>query len=134
MKLIYALSLCFMMAPALAQTPQGMSQQDMQTMMQAAQQMMACMSQVDQTEVKQLEQRSNEMEAEIDSLCKAGKRDEAQEKALAFSKEIMASPAMQQMKECGKQFEGMKGMESIMPKMGIDAIEKELKENHVCDS
>lgn len=126
----HMIPLLFIAAPALAQGPQGMSQQDMQNMMQAAQQMASCMAQIDQSEIKALEKRSKEMEAEIDSLCKEGKRDEAQQKAMAFGREIKDSPAMQQMKKCGEM---VKGMKSMMPSMGIKDMEEEYKNKHVCD-
>ena len=131
MKTIKILPFLFLITPALAQGPQGMSQQDMQKMMEMAQKMQACMAQIDRAEIKELEARSSAMEAEIDALCKAGRRDEAQQKAMAFSKEMVRTPAMQQMKKCGEQVEGMA---DIMPGMGVEDIEKEFKDKHVCDS
>ena len=59
---------------ALAQSPQGMNNPDMQKMMQKMQEMQACMEKVDQSELKSIEQRSQQIEAEVKSLCAGGKR------------------------------------------------------------
>ena len=76
-------------AVVFAQNFQNMTEQDMQRMMELAQKMQACMEQVDQAQLAQLEQRSKEFEAELKALCDAGKRDEAQKKAMAYGKEMM---------------------------------------------
>ena len=61
-----------------------MNEDDMQKMMQQAQEAQACMQKVDQAKLKEIERRSRQVESEIKSLCKRGERDAAQEKALSF--------------------------------------------------
>ncbi len=109
---------------AMAQNYQGMSEADMQNMMQ---EMQACMQNVDQNKLKALEQRSNQFEAEMKSMCASGKRDEAQAKAIAFGMEINNDPTIQAMRKCG---EIMKGMMPMMPIMKQD---KDFSKHHVCD-
>ena len=109
---------------AMAQNYQGMSEADMQNMMQ---EMQACMQNVDQNKLKALEQRSNQFEAEMKSMCASGKRDEAQAKAIEFGMEINSDPTIQAMRKCG---EIMKGM---MPMMPIVKQDKDFSKHHVCD-
>lgn len=127
MKTVIALTTCLLTMPALAQMPQGVDQQDMQAIMLEMQKMQECMADVDSSELKALEQRSKELEAEVKALCSAGKRADAQDKAVDFSKEIMASKAMQTMKACTADLAAM------APQMNIPDMTEELKQKHVCD-
>ena len=111
---------------ALAQNYQGMSEQDMQKMMQQAQKMETCMQNIDQAKIKQLEQRSYQFDAELKSLCASGKRDEAQAKALAFAQEMNADTTVQKLKKCGELMQGM------MPKMSFMEQPTD-RSGHVCD-
>jgi hypothetical protein len=128
MNLSYALPMLLFTANALAQNVQGMSGQDMQSMMQKMQEMQSCIANIDQAELKALEQRSEKMEAEVKDLCSAGKRDEAQQKAMDFGREVSDSPAVQTMKKCTA------GLEGMMPDIGVGDILEELKDKHVCDN
>ncbi len=110
-----------------AQNYQGMSEGDTQKMMQQMQKMQACMQNVDQAKLKVLEQRSYQFEAEVKSLCDSGKRDEAQEKAISFGKEIVNDPTMQAMRQCSEMMKGM------VPKMPFMAQDKDRSSHHVCD-
>ncbi len=96
-------------------------------MMQQMQNMQSCMQNVDQEQLKMLEQRAYQTEADVKSLCASGKRDKAQERAISFGKEISKDPTMQAMKKCG---EGMKGM---MPKMPFTNQGEDHSSQHVCD-
>ncbi len=112
---------------AVAQNFQDMSQEDMQKMMQQMQQAQACIQKVDQNELKALEQRSNQFQAEVKSLCADGKRNEAQQKALVFGREIVKDPTMQAVKKCSEV------VTVGMPEMPYTDPEKYLAEHHVCD-
>ena len=112
-----------------AQNYQNMSEADMQKMMQQMQQAQACMAAVDQSELKQFEQRANQLEASVKALCASGKRDQAQQQAIAFGREVTSSPAMQKMQECGKMMEGaMPGMPSMR-----DYASSGGENQHICD-
>jgi dsDNA-specific endonuclease/ATPase MutS2 len=86
---------------------QGVSEADMQDMMQMMQKMQECMAKVDQSALEGLEKRSEELEAEIKSLCEQGKKKKAQKKAIAFGKEMMDNPALKQMRKCSEITKGL---------------------------
>jgi hypothetical protein len=120
----------FLLSPAAA-LAQGMDQQDMQNMMPQMQEMAVCMQAVDMNEIKALEKDTEKFEAEMKGLCKDGKRDEAQEKAIEFSKKMMASPALTAMRKCTeKMAASMKGM---MPNMDPEEMAIDYSKHHVCD-
>lgn len=129
LKVAGAMLLLAFSAGSPAQGPGGMSQQDMQNMMQGMQKMQACMQSVDQAELKKFETRGQQMEREVKSLCAAGKRDAAQQKAMAFGKEVAANPSMKKMGECSQMMAGM------MPKMPfLQQVEQQSESNrHICD-
>jgi len=100
-------------------------------MMQQAQKMQACMGSIDQSQISAFEQRSKAAEARVKSLCASGKRDEAQDEAMAFALEMKANPEIQKIMECTK---GMGNMMSGMPYMGQGQDNADGKSSsHVCD-
>jgi len=119
----------FLSAPLVASALdyQGMNEADMQKMMQQMEKMQSCMEDVDEKELKALEQRSRQMEAEIKSLCAGGKRDQAQNKAISFAKEIANDATMKTMRKCGEM------MKDVMPKMSFSGLEKDSASRHICD-
>ena len=125
-KLILMLALSVVPTFALAQSNSGMSE-DMMQMLEQAQKAQACMEEIDTSEFDRLEQEGAKMEQEIDALCASGKREQAQDKAIAYSKEMMAMPAMQKMRECSEMMRGM------LPDMPFDNFEEEFKNKNICD-
>ncbi len=120
-----------LIAPFTALAQQGMNQQDMQNMMAQMQEMAVCMQTIDQKEIKALETDANKFEAEVKTLCKNGKRDEAQDKAVEFSKKMLSSPALKTMRGCTEKMSAsMKGM---MPNMDPEEMAKDYSDHHVCD-
>ncbi len=107
----------------------GMSEEQMQQMMQQAQGMQTCMQDIDQAEMQAFEQRANQMSEETQALCASGKRDEAMQMATAFGKEVSGSKAMQAMKKCGE------GMKNRMPKIVAAAQDDQQGKSgrHICD-
>jgi hypothetical protein len=114
---------------ASAQNYQGMSEQDMQNMMQQMQEMQTCMQDIDQSRLKAFEQRAIAVEAEVKSLCANGKRDAAQQEAIALAREITSDPDMQKMRKCTEN------MQDMMPGMPYisQASEPDTSARHVCD-
>lgn len=107
----------------------GMSESDMQNMMQQAQKMQTCMQGIDQTRVKAFEQQASTVEARVKSLCADGKRDDAQQEAVTFAREMSSDPDIQKIMECGKMMSGM------LPPMPFieQASGKNESAGHVCD-
>jgi hypothetical protein len=127
MKMSTVILLLLMPMVAGAQNYQGMNEADMQKMMEQMQKMQSCMENVDQEQLKALEQRSYQYEAELKSLCASGKRDEAQKKAMLFGKEIAKDPAMKAMSKCREMAKG------VNLKMPFMAQEEDASNKHVCD-
>ena len=125
-KQIWILLVFFTPAIVFAQSNTGTSQ-DMQKMMEQAARAQVCMQEIDTSEFEKLEQEGKKMQAEIKALCDAGERTQAQDQAIAYSKEMMALPSMQKMRECSELMRGM------LPKMPFDNFEEEFKNKHVCD-
>ena len=116
----------------LAQNPMGMSEADMQNMMQQMQKAQACMEKIDQSELESLEQKAKQYEAEMRSLCASGKRDQAQDKAMIYAKDIMNHDAVREARRCGEMMQGM--MKGMMQNMSVMEQEKDYSKIHVCDS
>jgi len=116
----------------LAQNPMGMSESDMQDMMQQMQKAQACMEKIDQSELDALEQKAKQYQAEMKSLCASGDRDKAQEKALTYAKDIMNHPAVKEARRCGEMMQGM--MKGMMQDMSVMDQDKDYTKMHVCDS
>lgn len=101
----------------------------MQKMMQQMQQAQSCMEGIDQAELTKFEQRAKQMEASVKALCASGKRDEAQQEAMTFGREVASTPAMNKMRECSKMMEGaMPGMPNMH-----DYSSGESDDQHICD-
>jgi predicted nucleic-acid-binding protein len=132
MKILAIILLLIIPMVTVAQTSQNMSQEDMQKMMQQMQKMQSCLEQIDQTKLDALDQRSSEMRTKVESLCAKGKRDEAQQTAISFGKEMAKDPTMQSARKCTEMVsnEMMKGM---MPKFPMMDLEEDLSSRHVCD-
>ena len=71
-----------------------------QMLLDQAQGIENCMAELDAAATQTLRARSERVTVEVESLCKAGKRDEAQARALAFGREMADSPAMANLQEC----------------------------------
>ena len=124
------ISLLLMPITASAQNMGGMTEAQMQQLMQQAQSMQNCMTNIDQTEMEAFQQKAEAMDAEVKALCAAGKRDAAMARAMAFGKETAQSSIMQDMKKCG---EGMKNMLPNLPKTAHPTDDTSGKPRHICD-
>ena len=126
------MGVCLLVLPviSMAQPMQGMSEDQMQKMMQQAQKMQECMQNVDQSSLQELEQRSRKVTADIQTACAAGDRDEAMEIAKGFGKKMMSDPDILEMKKCSEM---MAGMMQEMPNMPKAFDMDDYKDKHVCD-
>ncbi len=125
---ILAILLFLLPMVLLAQNYRGMSEEDMQKMMQQMQAAQSCMENVDQSRMRELEQRSRTMEAEVKSLCAEGKRSEAQKMAISYGKEIAEDRTVQELRKCGDMMKGS------MPKMPyMNQPQERDSSQHICD-
>jgi Skp family chaperone for outer membrane proteins len=113
--------------PVYAQNISNMNEQDMQQMMEQAQKMQACMQDIDQSRLPELERRSHDMQAEVKSLCAEGKRDRAEQTAMDFAMEMSQDKDLQAMRKCGEMMQG------VMPKIPPIGYERSAKNKHICD-
>ncbi|MCW8943084.1 MAG: hypothetical protein OQK93_07905 [Gammaproteobacteria bacterium] len=136
MKNIAITLLCLMPVISFAQNPMGMSDADMQKMMQQMQEAQACMEKIDQSQLDALEKKAKQFEAEMKSLCASGKRGEAQDRAMDYMKEVVGSPVVKEAKRCGEMMKGMMdGMMQGMNQQGsLMTEDKDYTNQHVCDS
>lgn len=113
--------------PVYAQNPSNMNEQSIQQMMEQMQKMQACMQNIDQSRLPELERKSRLIEAEIKSLCAKGKRDQAEQRALDFAKEIEQDKDLQAMRKCGEMMQG------VMPQMPFVDDEQSTGTTHICE-
>ena len=126
MKLSLFILTLLLPAITMAQGYPGMSEADMQRMMQNMQGAAACMQGIDQARLEAFGQRAEKVESEIKALCAKGERDAAQSKGLSFAREVNTDPDILKMRKCG---ENMRGMMPFMAQAGsADASGK-----HICD-
>lgn len=105
---------------------QSIDQAQMQQMMENAQKMQACMSEVDQSAMEAMARDAQAFQEKIEALCAAGKRKQAMSDAIAYGKQINASPDMKKMRKCSKYMQGM------MP--DIPALDPTTEGgSHICD-
>ena len=71
-----------------------------QMLLDQAQEIESCMSSRDAAATEALRARSEQVTAQVQALCKTGKREEAQARALAFGREMADSPAMENLQNC----------------------------------
>ena len=122
---IFALTIA-VSANASAQNMSGMEGMNMQQMMAQMQKMQQCLMQVDEAELRDYESRINKLEPELKSLCQSGKRDEAQQIAIKFGKEIASSNAVKTIQACTKNMQA----NAFMPALpDFD----NLGDRHICD-
>lgn len=79
---------------------QLLDQAQVQMLMEQAAQIQQCMTKLDPAATNALRARGERMSADIEALCKAGKREDAQAKALEFGREVAKSPVMNDLEEC----------------------------------
>jgi hypothetical protein len=123
MKKRIALVLLLLPMTAQAQNPYDMGGEEMNRMMM---QMESCMENIDEARMDALQGRSDQVNAEIRALCAQGKRDKAQQRAVAFGREMAADPTVKQMRRCGEMMQGM------LPELDY-MTEEEARAGHVCD-
>ena len=113
----------------LLQAGQGLSEQEMQQLMEQVQKMQECMAKVDQSAMEAQAKKAEKVQKEMKTLCDAGKRDKAQGLAIDYGKEASKSKVMNEIKKCSEM---VAGEMQQMPMMQ-DMI-KDYQNQHVCDS
>lgn len=125
---VIALSL-LLPAIAFAQEMPSMNQTDIENMMNNLQGVETCMQNIDEKKLDELKRGAERVKSEVDALCRAEKRSQAQAMAVLYGKKMANDPTMQAMMKC---VEPMKGMMKSVPMMPFDEV-IENSDRHVCD-
>lgn len=123
--------LALLPATPLVAQQEGMSEEQLQQMMQGAMQMAACFQNLDQDKLQAMATRGKAIEQELRQLCAAGDRSTAQRKAMDFGREFTQSDEFKQLQQCGDMAQSLlDGMpdyfKGTMPEGSSD-------QRHVCD-
>jgi len=117
----------FLLSPMAVLAQQGINPE----MMQQLQEMSTCMASIDQKEMKALEKEGKKFDRKVKSLCKSGKRDEAQKLAIEYGMKVANSPVLLTVRKCTENLSGaLKGM---VPDSPADKMAKDYSKYHVCD-
>ena len=108
------------------------NEEQMKRMMEQAQKAQACMEQIDRGKLEALARKAEQVEADIESLCDAGKRDVAQRQGMTFALEMSQSDVAKDMRKCSEIMAGAMGT-SFMPGMSFPSLD-DMADEHVCDS
>ncbi|MEN8188779.1 MAG: hypothetical protein ABFS19_02950 [Thermodesulfobacteriota bacterium] len=102
---------------------------DMGKMMELVEKMQRCMEKIDKTRLTAIQQESEQFQNELKGLCKGGKRDKAQEKAVAYGEKMMKDSTVIQMQKCGELTRG------LMSEYAAPTLVEQLdySNRHVCD-
>jgi len=120
MKISAYLLLLFFSTSLLASEAYQMDKKEMEIMMQQMQEMQDCMQKINQADITSAEQRAMKITSEAKALCAQGKRDQAQEHVIAFSKKLAETPALQELRRCSEIATGMAPMIPILDQYKVD--------------
>lgn len=96
-------------------------------------QMQKCLGKIDSSAMERLSEQNKAFEAEIEALCKADNRDQAQSKAISYDQQMLADPVVQAMKKCGEDISGL--LANIVDGQDENSVEQmEKRSRNVCDN
>jgi hypothetical protein len=111
-------------------TAQQPSEADLQRLQAQAQEMQACFAKVDQTALADLRARGESVAADINALCAANKRDEAQRAAQDYARTLADEPVTKSLAGCGEMAQQMMQTFSSL----AAAADPGTTTTHVCDA
>lgn len=121
-----AATLC-MLAVSSSATQANEHEQMMQNMIQ----MQRCIAEtVNTSYLEEMAKNGEKMANEVKQLCKAGQRQQAQDKAMNYAKTMQNDPNFKAMQKCTAQLgSAFPGAQALQEEFALDA----LNNNHVCD-
>ena len=108
------------------------NEEQMKRMMEQAQKAQACMEQIDRGKLETMARKAEQVEADIEALCDASKRDEAQRLGMKFALEMSQSDVAKEMRKCSEIMAGAMGS-SFMAGMSFPSLD-DMAEEDICDS
>lgn len=129
MKRIVTLAMLLIFVPlsGYAQQP-GMSEAQMQQMMEQAKRAQACMADIDQQALLAIGEQGRAMEAEVKALCRDGRRKEAERKVIEFGRMISQNENLMAAKKCGELMQG------VAPQVKYPTSKEEFMDRDICDN
>ena len=131
LKIIITSLLCLCLAPAWAGNQGSFNEADLQKMMEQAKNMQACTENIDKGQLKALETKGRQIQADVRALCKSDQRDKAQSTAIAFAMSMSDEPALKSMRKCMEMMPEM--MSGIISKMPYEDLANNTSQKHICD-
>lgn len=107
-----------------------MDEKAMQVMMKQMQEMQDCMQKINQSDITAAEQRAMAIASEAKALCAEGKRDQAQEHVITFSKKLAEIPALKELRRCSEMATGMAPMIPILDQYKTENF----AQYHICNN
>ncbi len=128
-------------AHAQQMTPQQMQQMqqmlkgmNLQELREQAEKVRECMDTEGKEAMERLSEKNEATSKEVQALCRAGKRDQAQALAIKLGKEISASDDMKTVRSCTRHYENIPGVEDITKEFTPLSTGPDGEVKHICDS
>lgn len=115
----------------LAQNVNGVSNEQMQMVLQQAQGIQSCIKEMDKNGFSALNEEGKLVQKDIKALCKAGDREQAQYEAVQFAQKVKQSSAYQAMQQCASPMITGIANGLLQAAQSTDASGK--PQVHVCD-
>ena len=112
--------------PSYAENMSGLDTPNMREMIAQMNQMQECLMHIDEIALLKYQTKLSDISNELNDLCRIGKHDEAQNKAIAFSQKMANSKTAMQAHSCTNEMEQRNFMP--VPPNFID-----LKNHNICD-
>lgn len=104
---------------------------DQQKMMESMLQFQRCFAEnINEQDLEVMSKNSEKMAEQLEQLCQAGKRQEAQNSAIKFTQQMLDDPTFKAMQACVAQVDiAFPGMPDLKSEFSLE----ELKKTHICD-
>lgn len=114
-----------------ANDQQKMMQDMMNNAMQGMMQVQHCLTESTNPQfLEEISKESDKISNELERLCQAGQRQEAQDTAIAYSKKMLNDPEFQALQKCFAQIDSdLLGSTDMHELFSLEA----LKKTHICD-
>ena len=114
-----------------ADDQEQMMQNMMNNAMQGIMQVQHCLTESTNPQfLEEISKDSDKISNELERLCQAGQRQEAQDTAIAYSKKMLKNPEFQAMQKCFAQIDSdLLGSTDMHELFSLEA----LKKTHICD-
>lgn len=108
------------------------NEEQTQQIMERGQNVLECLGRIEASETERIAEQSKSVQSEIEGLCKAGKRDQAQDIFSTFKQRLLNDQAVLEIKKCGDSMEGL--LPQFFIEHGADSTDEVSdSKKHICD-